>query len=205
MKKVSILGHSMRVTLAKIHLADKFLIFFIVILMVQSAFSVFAHQTVTGAVNSIDIIFRTAIAGIFGYFLSNNFIRRAFSATTQTRRRTRSTHGLPEHRSVPHDRAEPEPSGDGKAAHPPETYEQGGEENRQMDVTSASRIQIITASSLGLFCLLVLILLRNVGALRADMTASASAAATVTQFRDMVSGCIGFLIGSPGSDGQQSK
>ena len=42
-----------------------------------------------------------------------------------------------------------------------------------------------------------LILLRNVGGWGAGIEASPSATAIVAQFRDFVSGCVGFLIGSP--------
>ena len=42
-----------------------------------------------------------------------------------------------------------------------------------------------------------LILLRNAGGWGEGIEASPSATATVAQFRDLVSGCVGFLIGSP--------
>ncbi len=42
-----------------------------------------------------------------------------------------------------------------------------------------------------------LILLRNAGGWGEGIEASPSATATVAQFLDLVSGCVGFLIGSP--------
>ena len=54
------------------------------------------------------------------------------------------------------------------------------------------RLQVLTTWVIGLFCLLVLLLLRGLGAAE-----EGSATATVAQFRDFVSGCVGFLIGCP--------
>lgn len=52
------------------------------------------------------------------------------------------------------------------------------------------------ATVIGLFCLVTLLVLRNLNqwglAVESD-----SAAASVVQFRDFVSGCVGFLIGCP--------
>ena len=58
-------------------------------------------------------------------------------------------------------------------------------------------LQILIAAAVGLFCLFTLILLRNAGGWGEGIEASPSATATVAQFRDLVSGCVGFLIGSP--------
>ena len=54
----------------------------------------------------------------------------------------------------------------------------------------AGRLRIRAVSCTGLFCLLTLLALR--------------AAATIAQLRDFVSGCVGFLIGSPGG-GQSNQ
>ena len=55
---------------------------------------------------------------------------------------------------------------------------------------------------LGAFCLLFLLLLRNLPPEDPAVVRSDSATATVAQFRDFVSGCVGFLIGQPSQGGQ---
>ncbi len=58
-----------------------------------------------------------------------------------------------------------------------------------------ARIQIITATAIALFCLITLIVVRNMSG--HDGTTNPSTAAVIAQFRDFVSGCVGFLIGCP--------
>lgn len=58
------------------------------------------------------------------------------------------------------------------------------------------------AAAVGLFCLLTLLLLRNRPPEDLAVVRSDSATATVAQFRDFVSGCVGFLIGLPSQGGQ---
>mgnify|MGYP001864207630 CR=1 FL=1 len=58
------------------------------------------------------------------------------------------------------------------------------------------------AAAVGLFCLLTLLLLRNLPPEDPAVVRSDSATATVAQFRDFVSGCVGFLIGQPSQGGQ---
>lgn len=54
-----------------------------------------------------------------------------------------------------------------------------------------------TITAIGLFCLVTLLALRNLSLWDPAEAGSDSATATVAQFRDFVSGCVGFLIGSP--------
>ena len=61
----------------------------------------------------------------------------------------------------------------------------------------AGRLQIVTATAIGLFCLGVLIALRNLAPADDPRLTSPAVTAIVAQFRDFVSGCVGFLIGIP--------
>ena len=69
---------------------------------------------------------------------------------------------------------------------------------------AANCLQVAVATCIGLFCLVTLLVLRNLS--QWDLTAaeSDSVAATVVQFRDFVSGCVGFLIGCPAHTDKQS-
>lgn len=77
------------------------------------------------------------------------------------------------------------PTPDGPAA-------DGGHSLEPAAHPSACRPQIAAATGIGLFCLLTLLVLRNTGA-----ALSPAVSATVVQFRDFVSGSVGFLIGCP--------
>lgn len=61
----------------------------------------------------------------------------------------------------------------------------------------ALRFRALAAAAIGIFCLFTLLAYRAVLLHRPGFAAPDSAAATVAQFRDFVSGCIGCLIGSP--------
>ena len=56
---------------------------------------------------------------------------------------------------------------------------------------------VAAAAAVGLFCLAVLLALRDVAIGDPAAAGSDSATATVAQFRDFVSGCVGLLIGAP--------
>ena len=68
---------TLRAGLARIHPVDKSLLLFMVLLLLQSAYSIFFPSEVNPAVGDIDVIIRTSSAAIFGYFLSANFVNRS--------------------------------------------------------------------------------------------------------------------------------
>lgn len=193
MKKIGRRWRCVRSALAKIHLVDKFLILFMIVLLAQSAYNLFANHIASPESNGIDVIIRTSTAGIFGYFLSTNFIRHASAGTSGDSIRKNNTLPPAETGSGIQNRI-----GFSDSAAPPDLTA-GNIACSVLDEDSASRLQVIAAASIGLFCLVVLILLRNVAGLSAAMATSPSVTSTVTQFRDIVSGCIGFLIGCPTS------
>ena len=58
-------------------------------------------------------------------------------------------------------------------------------------------LQVVTTAGIGLFCLLTLLVFRAAALLDPGLAASDSATATLAQFRDFVSGCVGCLIAGP--------
>lgn len=174
--------------MASIYLVDRCLLLFMLVLLVQSACSLFLQSEGAGESGSIDIIVRTSLAAIFGYFLSGNFNRRtAAPGTGQT--------SLPQQEVASW-------TGEGPVAQIGFQASDGGEETLQRAETpsvsppsegdTGDSLQILTAAGIGLFSLIVLLLLRWKG-----MPEDPAATATAAQFRDFVSGCVGFLIGSP--------
>ena len=173
-----------RPELAGIHLVDKCLILFMTILLIQSACTLLGFPGNTAQANEIDVIIRTSSAAIFGYFLSANFIRNGASGSGQQETARMGDGGLREQ------------SVEGVFTEKELAAEEGAE-NKEEHPVESGRLQILIAAAVGLFCLFTLILLRNAGGWGEGIEASPSATATVAQFRDFVSGCVGFLIGSP--------
>ncbi|MEG1869537.1 MAG: hypothetical protein RR205_01675 [Oscillospiraceae bacterium] len=162
--------------LKKIHIVDKCLIVFMLILLIQSSYSLFCNQSATVETDGVDMIVRTSAASIFGYFLSANFIKKQSKASEQNNKIN----------------AEKEISTD---------INQNNTKDIAVNITkekpsyggSPSCVQIFIATSIGIFSLCVLLFFRDFDG------GNQSALATVSQFRDFVSTCVGFLIGS-GSD-----
>ena len=169
----------LRGLLDRIHPVDKGLLLFMLVLLAQSAYSSFCPGEAGPTVDEIDIIVRTSAAAIFGYFLSANFIRRAASGgqtpAASPPHTLETDSGTPDPGAPGSARAEAEPAGENSAA---------------------NCLQVVVATAIGLFCLVTLLVLRNLSqwGLAAE---SDSTAATVVQFRDFISGCVGFLIGCP--------
>ena len=70
----------MRRFMMRISLPDRLLIIFLVVLFLQSAVGMF-----TGGGSTIDVIVRTSLASIFGYFLSGGFGASSAAADTGAR------------------------------------------------------------------------------------------------------------------------
>lgn len=132
-----------RAVVSRIPPTDRCLILFMAVLLVQSAYSLFSPAGDGGQSSPVDVVVRTALAAIFGYFLS---VREKSSEDSP--REPRCLHQA-------------------------------------------------TITAIGLFCLVTLMALRNLSLWDPAVAGSDSATATVAQFRDFVSGCVGFLIGSP--------
>ena len=181
----------LRTGLGKIHPMDRGLLLFLAVLLSQSAYSLFVPGGESQFTGDIDIIVRTSSAAIFGYLLSGNFIDRvpagcsckAVSKTDLTAPtegpvgRLRGQIGFTDGETTP---AAGSAQGTGSAAPP-----------------AACCLQIVTATAIGLFCLGVLIALRNLAPADDPRLTSPAVIAIVAQFRDFVSGGVGFLIGFP--------
>lgn len=171
MKRVRHCLHCTKKELLQIHLVDKCLILFMLVLLAQSAYTLFSAHSLAKESSDIDVIVRTSSAAIFGYFLSANFIRRSSLSK-----------GAPELQKSPENPL-------------PEDTAASGQPDIQTE--AASRLQIIAATTIGLFCMITLLILRDSISGSSPAANNASITATVTQFRDFVSGCVGFLIGCP--------
>ena len=194
---------SLRWTVRRIHLVNKSLLFFMLILLVQSTVSMFLPGDASQLTRDIDVIVRTSAASIFGYFLSASFLRSA-SGSGQ------ATNGTTSH--ILETGAERSEETAGAMARIGFTdveasLESGGTEDQATSVgaSAAGSLQIAIAGAIGLFCLIVLLALRNLVQLGFLSAESSSVATAVTQFRDFIAGCVGFLIGSPAHLSEQTS
>lgn len=196
MKKLKKFFHFILFNYSKIHLVDKCLMIFMFILLMQSAYTLLLSPSTVGEAHTIDVIVRTSISGIFGYFLSVNFIRQESSGLTET-----SNYPPP---PILTDSGESHQKNSiGFTAPAANTKLQPG----SVDFTTSpqpkinqsiiGKLQILVASFIGIFCLLSLIVVRDLCLNQLIDATAPSFVATVSQFRDLISSCVGFLIGCP--------
>lgn len=174
--------------LRRIRLADRFLLLYLLLLLGQTFLCIFVQIPDTQGSEMIDIVMRTTLAGIFGYFISGNFIvsennppqkpstdnspppanLTGISATPSARIGFSSTTNDKHTESVGH--CAPLPTAEKP---PPDRYRQ----------------QIVIVSLIGLVSLALLIYIRTFAGLPMRLIP------VVSQLRDFVSGSIGVLIG----------
>ena len=144
------------------HMLNKCLMLIMLIMLLQSAASIFMGGVTVQMVGNIDVVTRTSSAAIFGYFLGDKFIIDGASLEEATC---------------------------------------SSKQSSTADKRNHSDVQSVVIVIIGVFCLIVLLTLRNMMQLGMISELSGSAASTITQFRDFVSGCVGFLIGGPRTSG----
>ena len=194
----------LRCTMDRIHTVDKSLMIFMLVLLAQSAYNILFPSSAGPFTGDIDIVVRTSCAAIFGYLLSANFMRHTAPAEQEPTSQaphiletgTAPTSGeaapmakigfsAGDIQPGPGD-AQPQAGGaqaDGQAAVP--------------ETPAVTCLQVRVATAIGLFCLAILLILRNMSHWGILPAQSDAVLTTVSQFRDFVSGCVGFLIGSP--------
>lgn len=172
----------------RIHLVDKCLLIILGILLVQSAINLFLHEGSATETNGIDVVIRTSAAGIFGYLISTNFDQQRKRGERRT-----SAGGKPEQSRTAVD-------GDVKAQIGFDTG--GGEmtstvpspprlsQHTHEGYENCDRAQILVVAGVGIVSLCILTFYRNFGVMEPGDVGS------LTQFRDFVSGSVGFLVSS---------
>lgn len=188
---------SLRSTFRQIHPVDRSLLFFMLILLVQSAFSIFFPSGSNHIAGDIDVIVRTSCASIFGYFLSANLARRT-SSSGQAPLNAQG-HILNVGSDLPKESLGPRAQiGFSMGNTQTQAAESGVESHVSLtDSHPAKDFQITAATLIGLFCLAILLALRYAELFGFFPIESDSMASTVIQFRDFIAGCVGFLIGYP--------
>ncbi|MEG2106742.1 MAG: hypothetical protein RRY79_08165 [Clostridia bacterium] len=165
-----------------LHLTDKCLLVFMLILMAQSAHNLFSHELAMQLSSPLDVVIRTTAAAIFGYFISANFQNGG-----------RGDVGAGDAEAAPVRRISALDGGGTSAkigfSAPSESAEAGRGDARVTPEETRGCLQILVVAATGLTALVLLIIAHDF------FKESAAATATISQLRDFVSGSVGFLIG----------
>lgn len=183
--KIPCLWKRARRALSVLSLADKCLLIFMLILMVQSAHNLFFHELAMQESNSFDVIVRTTAAAIFGYFISSNFQNGGRDTSKQEYTDSSSTTTLASHS----DSKVKAKIGFASATDPVELQSGYARINDKNPLAQRNHLQILVVAGIGLLSLSLLLITDNYFA------TSNMATATISQLRDFVSGSVGFLIG----------
>lgn len=183
--------------LKNINLIDKCIIVITIILFLQFAHNLFANEIIYQTSEPIDIIIRTTIASIFGYFISANFVKNeryyknkifadikaANEISSVNVSNTDKTDGSSYYSiGFVSPNAAIQPALQNAVIFP-------SDENNPLIETN--NLQIIIVTFIGIFCLVLLIIARNC------TTITPHSMSSLSLLRDIVSGCVGFLLGSP--------
>ena len=170
-------------------MVDRGLMLLMAVLLAQSAYAIFFAAADSATAENIDIVVRASAAASFGYFLSASFAAQKTAGVSGGHMMEMADRG-----------------GDGAEARGTIGFvsedsvgSEGGAQTRGTaeSGTGGSSLQVVMATGIGLFCMVVLIVVRNSAQLNEAAAQSSTVMATVVQFRDFVSACVGFLIGYP--------
>lgn len=176
-------------SIKRICLVDRFLMIFMLALFFYTIIRLFGGTSVSADTGTIDVIVRTSIAAVFGYFISSNFTKPDVSAPAQNtdtppmRLSSKST-------DAGSDNGVKNQIGFQTSAATPD--EELGKitfsENTPLPPRSRRQMQIFVVSVIGLISLTILFLTGYIENVTTEI------AAIISQLRDFVSACIGFLI-----------
>ena len=163
----------------EISISDKALIIIMLILLIQSIHNLFTPEPSEATALSINIIIRTSIASIFGYFLSENFLKNEIIKNNNS------------NIAVPLNKNKVDGN---KSEDNTNNFISDDNNSKKLSLDLKEYIcnktlQIIVALTVCIISLLSLIIGNSF-----DLIPS-SANPTVIQFRDLISSCIGFLVG----------
>lgn len=170
----------------RLHLADRLLLVFLAVLLIQSGHNLFAHE-LSGDSAELDVVVRTTMAAIFGYFISTG-VNGKTGTSQSVSAPVKIGFSLPEEGASLRMEGEPADVGDQEPLALP-IQEQGAEK-------PDAGWQLAIVGIIGLGALVLIILARNCG------QNSPEAQATLSQLRDFVSGSVGFLIAHGGGKTQ---
>ncbi|MGI5957835.1 MAG: hypothetical protein ACOX60_00265 [Massiliimalia sp.] len=162
---------------------DRCLLLIMIILMGYIAVSFFFQNSVSQDISTIDIIVRTSAAAIFGYFVSGNFMNPPSSENN-------FSPSLPAtiNPDEARDQTQLKQIGFSLSSEPVSLADPPVSSSSSSCLSHLRKVQITVVTVIGIFSLLFLFFAANLHQLSSGMSA------TLSQLRDFVSACVGFLI-----------
>lgn len=169
--------------IASVSLLDKFLVVYLVLFLIHIIYALFSGKAVSTQMNSIDVVLRTFASAVFGYFLSGNFAKTEDYLLSKAYGKQLPTAYKSSDKTA--NRAVRIGFSD---------LSQENEEDVQVEIAPPAKVNFVSSlqthivAVVGLVCLIILIVVRNV-------EPEVENIAALTQLRDMLSSSVGFLVG----------
>lgn len=160
----------------EIAISDKSLIIIMAILLLQCIYNLFNPEPLTTNGISINVIIRTTVAAIFGYFLSENFLNHELI-------KSKTSNII-----LPLNIEENNKKNDLENC-PLKNQNNIQEKSKLKDYICNKTFQVLIALTVCIISLLCLIIGNNFNLIAPGTNP------TVIQFRDIISSCVGFLLG----------
>lgn len=161
----------------RLQIKDRFLLIFMILLLMQSALNLFVKDLAISETSPLDIVIRTTSATIFGYFIGIGFLRGTSIPHTKTADESHDWEIL----------QTSNPSSPSKES----SLRLEQEHEKVAHIQEKRFVQQITiVATIGIVSLVMLLLASNHGG-----KATMENTATLSQLRDFVSGSVGFLVG----------
>lgn len=170
--------------ITKIGLVDRFLILFMLILLLYTAIGLFTGMSDSQNDDMVDTIIRTSAASIFGYFISSNFVKTNTTTDSYSDNLNIPAQANDENLNVQLSNQNEFVTSADVTEEPVKTYVT----ELSSDQISCSKLQVIIVSAIG-GCALILLFITKF-----FIAETSEISATVSQLRDFVSACIGFLV-----------
>lgn len=173
--------------LSRISLVDRFLILFMFLLFCYMAYQLF-YGGLSDENNTIDVIVQTSAATIFGYFISVNSLTAVPKKESISQSLTTTSGTAPvsqEKGPVGVKIGFQDPSGESQTEMGKITVSETPDASKG----TCGKLQIWVVSAVGLLSLVILIGAKGYPDVTPELTA------LVSQLRDFLFGCIGFLVG----------
>ena len=164
----------------EISISDKVLIIIMIILLIQCIFNLFTPEPTNSNSISINVIIRTSVAAIFGYFLSENFLKNEVIKSRNS--------GIVVPLSKNDDDIEHSNDSDDSICSTDELPFKINNKKVKEYICNKT-LQILIALTVCIISLLCLIIGNNFNLIPSGTSP------TVIQFRDLISSCVGFLLG----------
>lgn len=155
----------------EISIVDKSLIIIMIILLAQCIYNLFNSELINPNAISINVIVRTSVASIFGYFLSENFLKSKDSNIVVPLNTNNNS------------------IDNSNSSCSKEKFSLNSSSGKIKDYICNKFLQILISLSVCIICLLSLIIANNFNLI------SPAINPTVIQFRDLIGSCLGFLLG----------